>query len=57
MSPTHSITVSQLRKAIVEFVARIRADSTASDFDRALALFVEQDYAGAEAKAEHAVSR
>ena len=51
----HSITVSQLRKAIVEFVARIRADSTASDFDRALALFVEQDYAGAEAKAEHAV--
>ena len=51
----HALTVPQLRKAIVDFVARIRADSAASDFDRALALFVEQDYAGAEVKAERAV--
>jgi tetratricopeptide (TPR) repeat protein len=50
-----ALTVVQLREAIANFIARVRSDATASDFDRALALFAEQDYAAAETRAERAV--
>ena len=55
VAAAHSITMLQLRNAIAAFIAHIKRNSTASDFDRALALFAEQKYASAEITAKQAV--
>ena len=55
VAAAHSISVSQLRNAIAGFIAHTKRSSVASDFDRALALFAEQEYANAEVIAKQAV--
>src|SRR5204862_2630672 len=55
VAAAHSISVSQLRNAISGFIAHTKRSIIASDFDRALALFAEQEYANAEIVATRAV--
>src|SRR5205085_12329909 len=55
VASAHNLTVEQLRHAISAFSARVSRDAKASDFDKALAMIGQQDFADAEIRAEQAV--